>query len=63
VDIHSVSGTWRWCRFDPSHEEYLKYIKTIVGDDSLLVEILSISKWFKNEIVAECYSDGNMRAG
>lgn len=46
--------------FNPSHEEYLKCIKTVVGDDSLPVEILSISKWFINEIVAGYYSDGNM---
>jgi hypothetical protein len=46
--------------FSPSHDEYLKYVKTIVGDDSIPVEILDISKWFINEIVAEYYSDGKM---
>jgi len=46
--------------FNPSQEEYLQCVKTIVGDDSLPVEILGISKWFINEIVAEYYSDGNM---
>jgi hypothetical protein len=31
-----------------------------VGDEKLPVEILGISKWFINEIVAEYYSEGNM---
>jgi hypothetical protein len=46
--------------FNPSDEEYLKCVKTVVGDDSLPVEIMSVSKWFINETVAEYYSDGNM---
>ncbi len=46
--------------FNPSHEEYMKYVKATVGDDSLPVEILSVSKWIINEVVAEYYSDGNM---
>ncbi|KAF4611368.1 hypothetical protein G7Y89_g15645 [Cudoniella acicularis] len=46
--------------FSPSPEEYLSCIKTMVGDDSLPVKILGISKWFINEIVAEYYSDGNI---
>ena len=46
--------------FSPSHDDYLSCVKSIVGDDSIPVEILSISKWFINEIVAEHYSDGNM---
>ena len=46
--------------FNPSEEEYLQACKNIVGDDSLPVEILSISKWFINEIVAEYYSEDNM---
>ena len=46
--------------FSPSHEEYLDCVKRMVGDYSLPVEILSISKWFVNEIVAEYYSNGNM---
>lgn len=47
-------------QFSPTQEEYIKCVKTIVGDDSLPVEILNISKWFINEIVAEYYSDGNI---
>ncbi|KAG9234564.1 FAD binding domain-containing protein [Amylocarpus encephaloides] len=46
--------------FAPSDEEYLKCVKKMVGDDSLPLEILGISKWFINEIVAEYYSDGNI---
>lgn len=46
--------------FNPSQEDYLKCVKTIVGDDSIPVEILGISKWFVNETVAEHYSEDNM---
>lgn len=46
--------------FETTDEEYLKRVKELVGDDSIPVEILSVSKWFINETVAEYYSDGNM---
>jgi hypothetical protein len=46
--------------FNPSHEEYLRACRNIVEDDSLPLEIISISKWFINEIVAEYYSEDNM---
>ena len=46
--------------FDPTDDEYLQACRNIVGDDSLPLEILSVSKWFINEIVAEYYSEGNM---
>lgn len=46
--------------FSPSQEEYYDCVRTMVGDDSIPIEILGISKWFINEIVAEYYSDGNM---
>lgn len=46
--------------FSPSHEDYLQLVRKTVGDDSLPIEILNVSKWFINEIVAEYYSDGNM---
>lgn len=46
--------------FNPTDEEYLSCVKTMVGDDSLPVEILGVSKWFINEIVAEYYSESNM---
>ncbi|KUJ13596.1 uncharacterized protein LY89DRAFT_622534 [Mollisia scopiformis] len=46
--------------FNPTDAEYLDCIKTMVGDDSLPVEIIGVSKWFINEIVAEYYSDSNI---
>lgn len=46
--------------FSPSPEEYLDCVKTLVGDDTIPVEILGVSKWFINEIVAEYYSKDNM---
>lgn len=46
--------------FEVTDEEYLKRVKQLVGDDSIPVKLLGISKWFINEIVAEYYSDGNM---
>jgi hypothetical protein len=46
--------------FAPSEEEYLDCVRKMIGDDSLPVEILGVSKWFVNEIVAEYYSDENM---
>ncbi|PVH69792.1 hypothetical protein DL98DRAFT_661490 [Cadophora sp. DSE1049] len=45
--------------FNPTHEEYLSCAKAVVGDESLPVEILDVSKWFINETVAEYYSEGN----
>lgn len=44
----------------PSHEEVLKRMKQCIGDESVDVEILDVSKWYINEIVAERYSDGNI---
>jgi hypothetical protein len=46
--------------FEAADEDYLKRVKETVGDDSIPVQILEVSKWFINEIVAEYYSDGNM---
>lgn len=43
-----------------SEEEYLARVKEFIGDDSVEVEILDVSKWWINEIVAEYYSDGNV---
>lgn len=45
---------------EPTHEQYLKRCKEIVGRDDIPIEILDISKWNINEIVAEYYSDGNI---
>jgi len=46
--------------FKTSQKEYLQRVKETVGDDSIPVEILGVSKWYINEIVAESYSQGNM---
>lgn len=46
--------------FQTSQEEYLKRIKEMIGDDNIPAEILDVSKWFINEIVAEYYADGNV---
>ncbi|OIW27059.1 hypothetical protein CONLIGDRAFT_635271 [Coniochaeta ligniaria NRRL 30616] len=43
-----------------SKAEYLTRAKEIIGDDSVDVEILDVSKWWINETVAEYYSDGNI---
>lgn len=43
----------------PSNEEYLKRIRELIGDDTP-AEIIDVSKWFVNEIVAEKYSQGNV---
>lgn len=44
----------------PTVEEYQKRVKECIGDDSIPVEIVDVSKWAVNEIVAERYSDGNI---
>ncbi|KAK6067261.1 2,4-dichlorophenol 6-monooxygenase [Seiridium cupressi] len=43
----------------PSENEYRKRVQEFIGDDTP-AEILNISKWFINEIVAEEYSRGNI---
>lgn len=47
-------------KFNTSHEEYHRRVKELVGDDSIPAEILGVSKWYINEIVAEYYSKDNM---
>lgn len=44
---------------NPSNEEYLHRVKQLIGDDTP-AEIINVSKWYINEIVAEKYSDGNV---
>ncbi|QKX58385.1 uncharacterized protein TRUGW13939_05507 [Talaromyces rugulosus] len=43
----------------PSREAYLSRVRDFIGDDTP-AEILDVSKWFINEIVAEQYSQGNV---
>lgn len=42
----------------PTNGEYLQRVRDFIGDDTP-AEILNVSKWFINEIVAETYSIGN----
>jgi 2-polyprenyl-6-methoxyphenol hydroxylase-like FAD-dependent oxidoreductase len=43
----------------PSRDEYLSRVRDFIGDDTP-AEILDISKWFINEIIADKYSVGNV---
>lgn len=47
-------------REEPTRKEYLERVKQLIGDDSIKVEILDVTKWYINEVVAEHYSRGNM---
>ncbi|KAL4994849.1 FAD binding domain-containing protein [Aspergillus recurvatus] len=42
----------------PSKGEYLQRVKELIGDETP-ADILDISKWYINEVVAETYSDDN----
>ena len=44
----------------PTSEDYLRQVKNFIGDDSIPAEMLNVSKWNINEIVAEEYSRGNV---
>ncbi|KAL5356309.1 FAD binding domain-containing protein [Aspergillus floccosus] len=44
----------------PTHEQLLDRCRSIVGRDDLPIEILDVSKWHINEIVAEYYSRGRI---
>jgi len=44
-------------KHNPTPEEYLARCKEWIGDDSIPAEIIGISKWYINEMVAEHYSD------
>ncbi|KAJ9665023.1 hypothetical protein H2201_004888 [Coniosporium apollinis] len=46
--------------FSPSPKDYLTVVNKIIGDETLPVEILDISRWYINEIVAEYYSKDNV---
>ncbi len=49
-----------WDGLEPTREEYLRQVQNFIGDESIPAEILSISKWFINETVAEEYFRGNV---
>ncbi|OAL38560.1 hypothetical protein AYO20_02210 [Fonsecaea nubica] len=44
----------------PTHDQWMKRIRQMIGDDAVEVEILNVSKWMINDIVAEKYSSGNV---
>lgn len=46
----------------PSQGELLQRVKDFIGDDTP-AEILKVSMWKINEVVADRYSDGNMYVG
>ena len=43
----------------PSDEQYLRRVQEFIGDDTP-VEMIRVSKWYINEIVAKTYSKGNV---
>lgn len=43
----------------PSADAYVKRVREFIGDDTP-AEVLSVSKWYINEIVAETYQRGNI---
>ena len=45
---------------DVTRAEYLTQVKNFIGDDSITAEILDISRWTINEIVAENYAKSNV---
>lgn len=42
--------------YNPSNEEWLGRMKEFIGDDSVPTEILGVSKWRINDVVAESFS-------
>ena len=49
-----------WDGSEPTNDQYLQQVQAFIGDESIPVQILGISKWFINETVAEQYSSGNV---
>lgn len=48
--------------FEPTNEQWLGRMKEFIGDDSIDTEILGISKWRINDVVAEEFSRGRVYA-
>ncbi|PIG84838.1 hypothetical protein AARAC_001318 [Aspergillus arachidicola] len=44
----------------PSDDEYIGHIRSLIGDPSISVDVLSVAQWNINEIVAESYSVRNV---
>lgn len=47
---------------NPTNEEWLGRMKEFIGDDSIDTEILGVSKWRINDVVAESFSKGRVYA-
>jgi 2-polyprenyl-6-methoxyphenol hydroxylase-like FAD-dependent oxidoreductase len=47
-------------KFRPSNEDWLKRIRQMIGDDSVEVQIVKVSKWQINDVAAEQYSRGRV---
>ncbi|KAJ5527093.1 hypothetical protein N7513_011252 [Penicillium frequentans] len=46
--------------FEPTNEQWLGRMKEFIGDDSIDTEILGVSKWRINDVVAEEFSRGRV---
>ncbi|KAJ5279269.1 hypothetical protein N7478_004641 [Penicillium angulare] len=46
--------------FEPTNEQWLGRMKEFIGDDSIDTEILGVSKWRINDVVAETFSNGRV---
>ncbi|KAJ5713467.1 uncharacterized protein N7483_010648 [Penicillium malachiteum] len=46
--------------FEPSNEQWLGRMRDFIGDDSIDTEILGVSKWRINDVVAETFSNGRV---
>lgn len=44
----------------PSDEEWCNRMREFIGDDSIPIELLNVSKWRINDVVAEKYSKGRV---
>lgn len=44
----------------PTREQWTKRIGQMIGDDSIPFEILDVSKWLINDVVADTYSKGHV---
>lgn len=44
----------------PTEEEWVQRMKEWIGDDSIPVELINVSKWRLNEVVAKTYSKGRV---
>ena len=43
-----------------TNEQWLRRVRDFVGNDDIPAEIINVSKWYINEIIAEYYADGNV---